>query len=227
MQLLKYDSQMVHEGAYHILLIHILKFVGYFTIEAINIAFSLGTGLAAIRLPLYFLTELVVFFDVFYYLNIADRSHILEGRKHTIRNLILEAVKMTIIVLVGSLLIIYSSVTPIFADGTPSSSVFTILQMHFLLTNMLVFSKISWTQDLSIFKILVLLAQLAIYYIGMLIVAVTSLYEFKGVIYYMFGNKLYFVSIVVVWVLLMVDFGKVVLKLDFTVLKKAFERNRY
>jgi hypothetical protein len=57
---------------YYLVLIHILKFMCYVCVEIINYAYTLGTGIALVRLPLYLLTEIVVFMDIFFYVDLQD-----------------------------------------------------------------------------------------------------------------------------------------------------------
>ncbi len=56
MQLLNHDSQIMYNGLYYIVLVHIVKFTCYIVVEAINFYFTLGSGLTLLRLPLYILT---------------------------------------------------------------------------------------------------------------------------------------------------------------------------
>lgn len=51
---------------------HVVKFLCYFVAEAINLYFTLGSGVSLVRLPLYILTEIVVLFDILYFLNLKD-----------------------------------------------------------------------------------------------------------------------------------------------------------
>ena len=51
---------------------HVVKFLCYFVVEAINLYFTLGSGVSLVRLPLYILTEIVVLFDIMYFLNLND-----------------------------------------------------------------------------------------------------------------------------------------------------------
>lgn len=56
LQLLNHDSHVMYEGLYNIVLIHVVKFSCYFTIEAVNFFYTLGSGISLLRLPLYAIT---------------------------------------------------------------------------------------------------------------------------------------------------------------------------
>lgn len=71
-QLFTHDSHVVYNRLYYIVLVHIVKFICYFVVEAINFYFTLGSGVSLMRLPLYIVTEIIVLFDIVYYLNVKD-----------------------------------------------------------------------------------------------------------------------------------------------------------
>ena len=71
-QLLTHDSHLMSNRLYLIVMVHVVKFLCYFVVEAINLYFTLGSGLSLVRLPLYILTEIVVLFDILYFLNLKD-----------------------------------------------------------------------------------------------------------------------------------------------------------
>lgn len=50
------------------------KFVLYLVIEVINIFFTRGTALMIIKTPLFLVVEVVLFFDILYYLNWKDSA---------------------------------------------------------------------------------------------------------------------------------------------------------
>lgn len=100
------------------------------------------------------------------------------------------------------MIIIYSSVRP----DNETSSVFCILHVHLLVTHLLIFSKIFYSESINLYKIIVIGVQIAIYYIGMSILGEVSLYEFNGVISHMFNHKLYLVAIVCIWIFLSFEF---------------------
>lgn len=50
------------------------KYVFYLIIETINIFFTRGTALIIIKTPLYLVIEVVLFFDILYYLNWKDTA---------------------------------------------------------------------------------------------------------------------------------------------------------
>jgi hypothetical protein len=71
-QLIKYDGVVVKQGLLSLFFTQIAKLVFYLIIEFINLFYTRGTGLAVIRTPLYLVVEVVLLFDVFYYLNWKD-----------------------------------------------------------------------------------------------------------------------------------------------------------
>lgn len=71
-QLFTHDSHLMYNRLYCLVLVHVVKFLCYFVVEAISFYYSLGSGLSLIRLPLYILTEIIVLFDIGYFLNVKD-----------------------------------------------------------------------------------------------------------------------------------------------------------
>ncbi len=85
--------------------------------------------------------------------------------------MILLCLKTAGICIAGSLLIIYSSVTPHTVEGTPVNSAFCILQIHLFITHMIMFSKVTFTQSITVYKIIILTIQIITYYIGIVIIS--------------------------------------------------------
>ena len=72
LQLIKYDSTVVRQAALSWLLTQLGKYALYFAVELVNVFLTKGTGLMVIKSPLFLVVEVVLLFDVFYYLNWDD-----------------------------------------------------------------------------------------------------------------------------------------------------------
>jgi len=93
-----------------------------------------------------------------------------------------------------------------------SSAVFCVLQVHFLVTHLLIFSKISFRKSIDLYGLIIIVIQITIYYVGMAIISKVSLYEFNGVLSFMFNHKLFLISIICLWMFFSFDFIVLVIK---------------
>ena len=71
-QMIKYDAQVVRQALLCLLLTQIDKYIFYVTVSVIHFFYTRGTGLAPINAALFAVVEIVLFLDVFYYLNWND-----------------------------------------------------------------------------------------------------------------------------------------------------------
>lgn len=161
--------------------------------------------------------------DLFYYLNIKDSCSMSthnKGDKGVSRSLQYNGltcsipfvvVKTLMLSVMGVLIIINSSISPVNSQGTPVNSVFCVLHVHLFITHLMIFSKLTWgNKQINIYKILIILLQLAVYYVGLVIVSETSLYEFNKVIAYMFNNRIYLVTLIVIWVVFNFNYAEII-----------------
>lgn len=95
---------------------------------------------------------------------------------------------------------IYSMTEPPTPNGTVESKQFTNLLIHFILYHVLVLRKIFMKPyTFSIYKLFVLIAQVGVYYIGIVIVSAVDTNQYQGVIWFMIQGKIILIAIFVVW----------------------------
>ena len=110
-QLFTHDSHIVYNRLYYLVLVHLVKFICYCVVQAINFYFTLGTGVSLVRLPLYILTEIIILFDIVYFLNVKDGIAVgAEERKLPI--VLFLSIKTTFLCIIGTMIIIFCSITP-------------------------------------------------------------------------------------------------------------------
>ena len=129
--------------------------------------------MSLVRLPLYILTEAIVLVDILYFLNIKDSVGLVNGaeNKHKIPNLVILCVKTVFLCIIGTMIIIYSSITPHSSEGTPVNSIFCLVHVHLFTTHMIIFSKLFLTSKITWYKLILLIIQVGSYYIGILIIS--------------------------------------------------------
>ena len=123
----------------------------------------------------------------------------------------------------SSLVIIYSSVKP----DDESSGIFCALQVHLLITQLLIFSKIFLRKSIDLYGSIIIAIQIATYYIGMAIISNVSLYEFNGVLSHMFDHKLFLVSIICIWIFLSFDYISLAIFQSFKEINEKKVNNKY
>lgn len=74
--MMRYDGVIAHESIIQIILTQVCKSVMFGMFELIHIFFTRGTGLAIVRSPLHLLVEIILVFDVLYYLNWDDSMRV-------------------------------------------------------------------------------------------------------------------------------------------------------
>ena len=72
LQMIKYDSQVARQAILCMLLTQLQKYTFYVVLSVVNFFYTRGTALPLVASPLFAVVELVLFMDVFYYLNWED-----------------------------------------------------------------------------------------------------------------------------------------------------------
>jgi hypothetical protein len=227
LQLIKYDSVIIRRGALNILMTQIGKSVLYLVIETINIFFTRGTALIVIKSPLFLVIEVVLFFDVFYYLNWKDSERVSSFNKKAsyfreVSLLILTKIAQGLFI---TLVCFYSTQTPSSSTGTPHPYQYTYFAITFVVAHLLIFEKLFTilNQSLSVYKAVVIMGQVVLIYIGFIIVSLMDKYYYKGVLWSaLAAGNITVTAIACIWICLTVP----AVRLLFTIMKSRGLRSK-
>ena len=198
---------MVRVGLINIVTIQFRKSIILMTIEFINNFYTWGTGLVFVSSPLHLLMEIILIMDIFYFLNFRNQRFENYYSDQAKWKYILR--EFFISILVGAFITfipIYSMEGPATLTGTLESSAFTVVLVHFVALHCLIFFKIFLPPySISLYKVLFLAIQISLYYLGVLIISLVDVYQFKGIIYYCFQGRIILTGIFCTWMILGVD----------------------
>lgn len=203
-QLIRYDAVVIKQGLLSLFFTQVTKIVFYLVIEFINLFYTRGTGLAVIRTPLYLVVEIVLFLDVFYYLNWKDSMRADTFNKGQyfstelllrIGHAILQAVFVTFITL-------YSLDSPPDSTGTTHSYHFPYFIIVFTFLHILIFEKVFnvLISSFSVYKAIVIAGQIFILYGGFILVSLLDTFDYYGILWSALVGKSFITAVCCIWI---------------------------
>ena len=207
LQLIKYDSVLVRTALISLIFTQIGKFVFYIIIEAVNMFYTRGTGLAIIRTPFYVMFEFVLFWDVVYYLNWSDsgRAWTFDKKASYFRQIGVKIVEKTVQGILTMMICLYSTGTPSSSNGTIHSYHYTNIAIVFVLLHILVLEKMFnfYQQNFSIYKAIIILSQIVFIYLCFILISVIDKYHFKAILWNILtAGNLLITIIICIWLCL-------------------------
>ena len=204
MDVVKYDSKIIRIGIINLVTIQIRKSFILLTIEFINSFYTWGTGLVIIGSPLHLLLEVILLLDIFYFLNFRNQKK--ANHYEDIINWKFFLQQFFISILTGAFITfipVYSMEGPATSIGTVESSSFTNILIHFVLLHCLLFYKLFLPPFVfSLYRVLFMALQIALYYIGIIVISEVDVYMFKGIIWYSFEGRIMLTAVFSTWMVL-------------------------
>ncbi len=173
LQLISYDSLVARQGLTEIILLQLVKGALLIAVEFVCQFYSQASGISAMKWQFYVLIEVILALDILCAFNWKDHLRVNKQvlSQRMLPRLLSEAVTGVLLGAVTALCSIYAFETPATESGTIQPSTFTEYGICLGIFHALIFRKIflNLTTSYSVLKLLVLVAQIVLFYLGLAI----------------------------------------------------------